>query len=78
MSPAQLRRGIVLLALLSLGWGLNWPAMKILLAEMPVWTFRSICMVVGGIGLLAMAALTRQRVRLLPGEPWPRVDWTRR
>jgi len=71
LSPAQLRRGVVLLALLSLTWGLNWPAMKILLAEMPVWTFRAICMVVGGAGLLALAALTRQRVRLLPGEAWP-------
>jgi drug/metabolite transporter (DMT)-like permease len=71
LSPAQLRRGVVLLVLLSLGWGLNWPAMKILLAEMPVWTFRAICMVIGSAGLMTFAALKRQRVRLLPGEALP-------
>lgn len=71
MTPAQLRRGVVLLVLLSLGWGLNWPAMKILLAEMPVWTFRALCMVIGSAGLMAFAALTRQRIRLLPGEAMP-------
>lgn len=71
MTPAQLRRGVVLLVLLSLGWGLNWPAMKILLAEMPVWTFRALCMVIGGVALMSFAALKRQRVRLLPGEVRP-------
>jgi drug/metabolite transporter (DMT)-like permease len=71
LSAQQLRRGVVLLALLSLFWGLNWPAMKILLAEMPVWTFRALCLVIGGAGLLATAALLRLRVRLRPGEAWP-------
>jgi len=71
LSPAQLRRGAILLVLLSLGWGMNWPAMKLVLAEMPVWTFRSLCMVIGGAGLMALALLSRKRVRLLPGEAWP-------
>jgi drug/metabolite transporter (DMT)-like permease len=71
LSAQQLRRGVVLLALLSLFWGLNWPAMKLVLAEMPVWTFRALCLVIGGAGLLATAALLGQRVRLLPGEIRP-------
>jgi len=45
----------VLLALLSLFWGLAWPAMKIVLGEIRPWTFRAICLAAGGAGLLALA-----------------------
>ncbi len=45
----------MLIAGLALGWGLNWPAMKVALAEFPLWTFRAAtCLVAGGI-LLALA-----------------------
>ena len=42
----------LLLASLSLFWGLNWPGMKIILTEMTVWWFRALCLVFGG-GLAA-------------------------
>jgi drug/metabolite transporter (DMT)-like permease len=45
----------VLLALLSLFWGLAWPAMKIVLGEIRPWTFRAICLAAGGAALLALA-----------------------
>jgi drug/metabolite transporter (DMT)-like permease len=45
----------VLLALLSLFWGLAWPAMKIVLGEVRPWTFRAICLTAGGAALLAVA-----------------------
>jgi len=48
-------KGIVLLALLSLFWGLAWPAMKIVLGEVRPWTFRAICLAAGGAALLALA-----------------------
>jgi drug/metabolite transporter (DMT)-like permease len=41
----------VLLALLSLFWGLAWPAMKIVLGEIRPWTFRAICLAAGGAAL---------------------------
>jgi drug/metabolite transporter (DMT)-like permease len=45
---------LLLLAGLSLFWGVNWPIIKIVLAEIPVWTFRSLCLVCGGLGLLGL------------------------
>jgi drug/metabolite transporter (DMT)-like permease len=53
--PARPLKGIVLLALLSLFWGLAWPAMKIVLGEIRPWTFRAICLAAGGAALLALA-----------------------
>jgi len=50
-------RGLLLLALLSLFWGLGWPAMKIVLSEVRPWTFRTVCLLSGGIGLLALARM---------------------
>jgi drug/metabolite transporter (DMT)-like permease len=46
--------GFVLLAALSFSWGLNWPFMKIALTEIPPWTFRMLCLVFGGAGLLIL------------------------
>jgi drug/metabolite transporter (DMT)-like permease len=48
-------RGVLLLAVLSFFWGLGWPAMKIVLGEVRPWTFRAICLLAGGAGLLALA-----------------------
>jgi drug/metabolite transporter (DMT)-like permease len=46
-----------LLALLSLFWGLGWPAMKVVLSEVRPWTFRTVCLLAGGSGLLALARM---------------------
>jgi drug/metabolite transporter (DMT)-like permease len=48
---------LLLLAALSFFWGLGWPAMKIVLAEVRPWTFRTICLMAGGTGLLALARM---------------------
>jgi len=47
----------VLLAALSLFWGLNWPVMKVVLGEIPVLPFRALCLIASGPLLLAIAAL---------------------
>jgi drug/metabolite transporter (DMT)-like permease len=52
--------GLILLAALTLFWGFNWPFMKIALNEVPVWWFRSYCLLFGGTGLLVFAKVTRQ------------------
>jgi len=54
----------LLLASLSLFWGLNWPGMKIILNEMTVWWFRGICLIVGGTILLSLAAMSGNRWKL--------------
>lgn len=58
----------VLLASLSLFWGLNWPGMKIILGEMTVWWFRGSCLIAGGVILLALSALSGNRWRIKTGE----------
>ena len=45
----------LLLAGLTLGWGLNWPIMKLALAQMPVWTFRGLCVAAGAAGMFFIA-----------------------
>lgn len=50
-------KGILLLTLISLFWGLGWPAMKIILSEVRPWTFRTVCLLAGGSGLLVLARM---------------------
>ena len=56
---------IALLLVIGLGWGLNWPFIRIAVAEVPPWTFRSICLVGGG-ALLMIAAWAQNRDILVP------------
>ncbi|MEO0314355.1 MAG: hypothetical protein RI928_811 [Pseudomonadota bacterium] len=49
------RKDLVLLALLTLFWGLNWPVMKIGVREFPPLTFRTISML-GGLAVIWLAA----------------------
>lgn len=63
----------MLLALLSLFWGLAWPAMKIVLSEIRPWTFRAICLAAGGAGLLALARAGGASLRVPAGDLRPLV-----
>lgn len=65
------RSGLVLLALLTLGWGFNWPIMKIVLRDIPPLTFRGVCLLVGGAGILLLARFAGKRLDI------PREYWTR-
>ena len=60
--------GFLLLAGLSLFWGLNWPGMKIILSELPPWWFRASCVFVGGLGLLTISAAAGNKVMFRAGE----------
>lgn len=64
--------GLVLLALVSVSWGLSWPVIKLVLAEVPPLTFRAICLVAGGAGVLALARLAGQSLRV-PAGSWGRL-----
>ncbi len=71
-NPASLPiAGMVLLAALSLFWGLNWPGMKIVLAELPIWWFRAMSVAAGAFGLLTIAYFTTGAVRPARAEVWP-------
>jgi len=63
-----------LLLVLTLGWGCNWPMVKLALAELPVWAFRSLCVVAGAAGLFVIARVTGLPM-LPPREHWPRLIW---
>ncbi len=62
------RLALALLAFLSIAWGVNWPMMKLALLEIPVWTFRTLCLMGGGSILLSIAGLTRQQVCIPRGK----------
>ncbi|HVM80225.1 MAG TPA: DMT family transporter [Stellaceae bacterium] len=63
--------GVFLLGSLALFWGLSWPTIKIVLAEMPVLGFRAICCAAGGAGALLLARLGGERIRLPRAEILP-------
>ena len=63
--------GFLLLFALTFFWGGNWPAMKIVLNELAVWPFRTICLVGGGLGLFAIARLGGRSLRVSPQEIKP-------
>jgi drug/metabolite transporter (DMT)-like permease len=56
--------GIILLVLITIFWGVNWPAIKLSVNEVPVWAFRTICLVAGATGLFAIAAAAKLPLRI--------------
>lgn len=66
--------GAALVFGLAIGWGLNWPMMKIGLAEFPLWTFRGSACFIAGLCLLAIARAAGEPVMPPPGE-WRGIGW---
>lgn len=69
-APAGLperREGLLLLAGITLFWGLNWPAMKLAVAGIEPWTFRTLCLAAGAAGV---ALVARGRDLALPRRYW--------
>ena len=58
------RSGILLLIALTVTWGLNWPMMKLALQDIPVWTFRSLCLMIGGSALLLLTRMSGHAISL--------------
>jgi drug/metabolite transporter (DMT)-like permease len=72
-SPHTFPPGLIgLLAGLTLGWGLNWPMMKLVVSEMQPMHYRSFCLTGGAIGLLAITRLKGLTVRVPQGQ-WGRL-----
>lgn len=68
-APDARRRAIVLLAVLALVWGTNWPLFPLAVQEVSVWTFRGFSMLAAGALLLAIARARGQSLRIA------RVHW---
>ncbi|MBU0723393.1 MAG: DMT family transporter [Alphaproteobacteria bacterium] len=66
--------GLVLLVLLTIFWGVNWPAMKLALTGIAPFTFRTICLLIGGVCLLGFALAQRQSIRIRAGD-WSPLFW---
>ena len=64
--------GVVLLVAVTLTWGFTWPVIKLVLGEVPPLTYRGICLLCAGIGVLALARLGGQSLRL-PRRYWGRL-----
>jgi drug/metabolite transporter (DMT)-like permease len=62
---------VALLGTLTFFWGVNWPIMKFVLGEMPVWWFRAVCLLAGGGSLMVIAVASGQVVRLRRREVGP-------
>jgi drug/metabolite transporter (DMT)-like permease len=60
------------LASLTLAWGFNWTALKVALAEVPPWTFRSMCLGFGAAVLFTALRAGGQRL-VLPTGQWGRL-----
>ena len=65
--------GLVLLMFLSIFWGFSWPMMKIGLREIPVWTFRTLCLFLGGFGVLCIAKASRAKLAIPRSEFGPLI-----
>jgi drug/metabolite transporter (DMT)-like permease len=64
--------GLVLLLATVIGWGLNWPAMKLLLEEVPPFSIRAASAAVG-VALLAAIAARRGESLAVPPRLFPRL-----
>ena len=49
------RRALVLLVVLTLVWGTNWPLFAFAVREISVWSFRAVAVTLAGVTLLAVA-----------------------
>ncbi len=57
-------RALVLLAILTLVWGTNWPLFPLAVREVSVWTFRAVALTISGVTLLAVARLRGQSLAM--------------
>lgn len=70
--PSAPSRSLLLVPLLGLLWGFNWPAVRISLTEIAPWTLRAAGMTFAGL-VLVTVALARGLPLAVPREQWPRL-----
>ena len=63
-------RGLILLLLVGLFWGFNWPIMKVGMTAMPVFTFRATAIFFGALCLVAICRYMGYSLQV-PRKEWP-------
>ena len=66
------RRALVLLVVLTLVWGTNWPLFAFAVREISVWSFRAVAVTLAGATLLAVAR-ARGLSLAIPRAYWPTI-----
>lgn len=64
---------IILVLLLGVVWGVNWPAIRVSVLEIEPWTFRTICLGAGASVLVSVALVRGQNLRVPRSEVLPLV-----
>ena len=72
MHPHIPPRALVLLLVLTLVWGTNWPLFPLAVREVSVWTFRAVAVSVAGVVLLLVARLRGQSL-VIERRHWPTI-----
>lgn len=67
------RKAIWLLIALTFVWGTNWPLFKYAIAEISVWTFRSVALLSAGLVLLSVARIQGHSLTI-PRQYWGRIS----
>lgn len=67
-----MNRRALLIPLLGLAWGLNWPAVRLCLDEIPPWTLRTVGLGLGGLLLMGLI-LARGGSAAVPRRHWGRL-----
>ena len=70
-SPAP-PSALLLLVVLTLLWGTNWPLFPFAVREVSVWTFRAVSVLLAGVALLAVARLRGQSL-VIARRYWPTI-----
>ncbi|WP_458761134.1 DMT family transporter [Afipia sp. TerB] len=71
-APGARLAGLLLLLTTSVGWGLNWPVTKRLLAELPPLTLRGGSGLIGAVLIAGIAVAFKQRLKV-QGDQWARL-----
>lgn len=64
-------RARVMLVVLSVLWGINWPVLKIGLADMTPWTFRTIGFVISAATLFTLVRIQGRPIEVPRPRDWP-------
>ena len=72
VATALTARSLLPVAILALVWGCNWPVLKLGVSEIAPLTFRAITLPFAALGLLLVARLTGESIRV-PRTLWGRV-----
>ena len=71
-SPTIPRRALILLVVLTLVWGTNWPLFPLAVREVSVWTFRAVSVLFAGLFLLGVARARGQSLAIARRH-WPTI-----